>query len=415
MRVFSAVLAAVTWLLPTAGAADPPVGIGNNDRVVFYGDKTVDPPGFGYMVESFIRVKYPDSKARFWHIGTRGFAKTDVANARFDEKVVPLKPTVIVLAWGIGDGEMKKHSDERVAHAAGEFDSLVSRCVKLGAKVFVLTPPCPTVSKKNILSISEYDVTLLKIAEAFSRVAAEKGATVLDWYAATAALQQQGKGAELTQKDGLYPAPAADAIAAKLILDAWHLKPIDVRINMDWAAGTVSATHGDVELTKLDDHTMLLELVDFPMPYHTGKRKAAFGPGLAVADYCRMLLRIDNLPGQTVTLAGPNKRRRPVRVSAKTLSEGYNLAVRSSLTRDKALTDFVELIKKKNEAFSIAEQFEKRYLRDNPPEPELFESYKTYILSRRQLHEGMVKIITRTPRTLSTSIVIRSGSPGSKP
>ncbi len=413
MRVFAGTVAAVLVWTPMIRAADVPVGIGDNDRVVFYGDKTVDPPGFGFMVESFVRVRYPESKARYWHIGTRDFDTTEVANARFDEKLATLKPTVVVLSWGIGDGEMKKPSDERLAKATSAFETLVSRCVKLGAKVYVLTPPCPTVSKKNILSINDYDVTLLKIAEAYARVAAEKGATVLDWYAATAPLQKGLAGPTLTEKDGLYPSPKSDAMAAKMILDAWTLKPIDARIDVDWSAGTASSTQGQIELTKIDAATMLLELTDFPMPYYSGKRKAAFNPELAVAVYCRMMLHVENLPGKAFTLAGPNKRRTPIAVSAKELTDGYNLAVRSPLTQAADFTDFFDRVQKKNEAFSIAEQFEKRYLRDHPPEPELVESYKTYILSRRQLHEGMVKIIERKPRTLTTSIIIRSGASGS--
>ena len=71
------------------------------------------------------------------------------------------------------------------------------------------------------------------------------------------------------------------------------------------------------------------------------------------------------------------------------------------------------MIDSKNKAFSSIEWFRKRYLADDPPEPELVESYETYMLSRRQLHEGMVKVIQRTGRTLEVTMDIWLAGTGS--
>ncbi len=415
MRILVAIAAAVLLAAQAAPAGDVPVGTGNADRVVFYGDKLVDPPGFGYMVESFIRVKYPDAKSRFWHVGLRGFEKVSAANAEFDRLVAPLKPTVVVLCWGIGDGEIKKHSDERVARFTDEFDRLLDRCLSLGAKVYALTPPCPSVEKKNILAVNEFDVTILKIAEAITSSANQKGATVLDWYAPTAQMHQDGKGAQLTEKDGLYPSPNAGAIATKLILDAWHLETIDVKITVDWDAMTASTTHGQAQLKQLDDHAVLLDLQNLPMPFHTGTRKAAFNRNLACAEYCRVTLQIENIPGSTVVLKDPGSRRKPTRVTAKILRQGYDLAAKSPVSRNRTFTDFAELIENKNKAFSSIERFRKQSIVDNPPEPELVESYKTHLLSRKQYHEGMVKVLARTPRTIDMSLEIRTSGARNNP
>ncbi|MEE9293366.1 MAG: hypothetical protein V3W34_00160 [Phycisphaerae bacterium] len=414
MRLLGYALPLAVTLVSSVWADDAPVGVGDKDRVVFFGDKLVDPPGFGYMVESFIRVKYPESRARFWHVGVREYAKIETANELFNDKVAVLKPTVVVLCWGLGDGGMSRHSDVRVAKVTEEFATLVERCQRLGARVFVLTPPRPTVAKKNILSVNEYDVTVLKIGEAMKRVAEGKGVTVLDWYAASAAGQRAGDPAAWTQRDGLGPTAQSNAVAAKLIMDAWGLRPIEVAITVDWSSGTVSTTHGTAELARVGDETRRLILRDFPMPFHTGKRRASFNNHLACGDYCRILLKVEGIPQGTVLLQAPETRRKPVELSSRKLREGYNLAVSSPLTRAQPLVLLVDRIETKNQAYSVAERVRKQF-QAGTPEPELVESYKTNLLSRKQYHEGMVKIIERTPRTLDLTIDMVFTASGSEP
>ncbi len=415
MRVFASGVGLLFCLAASGPAMGAPIGIGDSDRVVFYGDKMVEPAKFGHMVESFIRVKYPESKARFWHVGSRNHDKIELANEQFDERLAPLKPTIIVLCWGLGDGGMKKHRDERVAQVAGHYGTLIDRCKKLGAKVFVLTPPCPTIAKKNILAAGEYDVTVMKIAEAISKTAGERGVTVLDWYGPTAALHEQGKGAELTDKDGLFPAASSNAIAAKLIFDAWHLEPIDVRVQMDWAAGTASTTHGSAEVIGNDPNAKSLNLQDFPMPFHTGKRKAAFREDFACADYCRMTLTVDNLPDGIVAMRQRGTRQKPMSVSSQQLRSGLNLAAIKPITRTKRFTDFVDKIETKNNyAFKIR-AFKKQYIENQDIDPELVASYQTHLLALQQFHEGIAQVILRTPRTLNLALDLRLAPGGSRP
>ncbi len=404
MRTILRGMALLFCVTGTATAGGDPIGIGNGDRVVFFGDKTAEPAQFGYMVESFVRIRYPNSTARFWHVGTRGHDKIEVANAEFGDRVAPLKPTVIVLCWGLGDGEMKKHSDERVAKIASEYETLIDRCKSLGADVFVLTPPCPTIAKKNILKIAEYDVTIMKVAETIAQTARKRGATLLDWYGPTAAVHKQGKGADLTDKDGLYPAGRSSAIAAKLIFDAWNFEPLDVRVDVDWERGVATTTHGSAELIRTGKYTKSLNLQDFPMPFHTGKRGAAFREELACAEYCRMILTIDNIPNGTIAMTERGTRRKPMTVSTKNLQSGINLATQTPLTRTKAFTDFVDKIETKNNyAFKI-KTFRQQYI-DNPDiEPELVESYKTHLLAIQQYYEGVAKVIMRTPRTVNLAL-----------
>jgi GDSL-like Lipase/Acylhydrolase family len=399
-RAFVLLLVASVIQVAASVQADP-IGVGDGDRVVFYGDKMVDPPGFGLMVEMFVRVAYPESTARFYHVGARGFEKTAEGNAHFDERVAPLKPTVVVLCWGMGDGELKKYSDERVARATSEFEELVARCKKLGAKVFILTPPCPTVSKKNILSVNKYDETIEKISQAWSRIGSEQGAIVLDWFSPTHAVHERGDGASLTEKDGMMPSAKSNALIAKMILDAWKVEPLRATVSVDWNAGTASSTHGQVTATKVADSAIRLEFADFPLPYYTGKRAATFRETFAVTDYVQLTLRIDGLAGGTITMAARGMRK-PLVLPVDAFRAGLNLSNRrvSPLARSKVLRDFAELVATKNGSLRGIASFKKQYLDNDAIEPELRESYKTHVVALEQYHDGMIKLIERTPRTM---------------
>ncbi len=409
MRTSLLIFAWSACLIPVSALAGP-VGTNDDECVVFYGDKLVYPPHFSRIVEAFVRVKYPEAKSKFWHVGTREFDKTPKANEDFVARVAKLKPDTIVLSWGMGDGEMKKADDARLANFASEYGKLIDKCKALTPNVFALTPPCPTISKKNVLAINEYDKTVGKIAEAIRKVGAERGITVLDWYTPTAAIHEAGEGEPLTDKNGMYPAGPSDAIAAKLIMDAWKLEPLDVRVTLDWVAGEVSTTHGKAQLSKGPGNGYTLLLTDFPMPLYTGKRDAAFSEKLACADYCRITLESPNLPEGKLAMRERGTRRRPMIVPSRVVRAGYNLAVRSPLLASSDFRTLVDRIEDKNAAFFNIANFQRQFI-DNPKiEPELTESYRLHHRALEVFHEGMMKLLERTPRTIDIAIEMQVSS-----
>jgi GDSL-like Lipase/Acylhydrolase family len=405
MRAFLATCVAAVLLSASGALAAGPVGTGDNDRVVFYGDKLVAHPGFSAMVENFVRVRYPSSRARYWHVATRALETVEVANAQFDERVASIKPTVVVLGWGLGDGQMKKPNPARFATVTAGYEKLIDRCKALGAKVYVVTPPAPDVAKKNILSINRYDETIAGIAQAIASAAKSRGVDVLDWHGASLAMRSAQPGAELTVKDGLLPTALSQSIACKLIFDAWGFEPIDVTVDLDWSATTVSTTQGSASVAKMSDKVLRIDLSAFPMPFYTGGRKSRFADNMACADYCRMILRVSNFPGGTAVLRNPLSRAKPIRMSAADLNKGYNLAgARGPLRRIKAFKDLMDLVDSKNQRFAQSVLWKKRHLVDATPDPELVESYNTYLLSQQQYHEGLVKVIQRTPRVMEATL-----------
>ncbi len=402
-----AILACLMAILVFAPAAAGQTGIADEDRVVFYGDALVVPPGFGSMVEQFVRVKYPKSQARFWYIPatTMGYAKTAEAAEKFDELVTRLKPTVMVLCVGLGDGEMKRADAIRAERVGREYERLLDQVIATGAKVFAITPPKPTVSKKAALAANEYDEAIGKIGEAIAAACAKKDVAVLDWFGALSEMSEKVDPSNLTTTNGVTPTPLSESVAAKLILEAWKLEPIDVTVNVDWSADTVESTAGVVALQRINGRTAQLHLRDFPMPWHTGPAAWALRDEFACSGHSRIMLEIANLPPARVILSESDTGRRTTALPAKKFREGYNLSFGGPLAQADAVEKLAEAISDKNRAFQMILQF-RRQMSAEPPKPEHLESYRTHLLSRYQYHEGSVKLVRRTPRTVELKMDI---------
>jgi hypothetical protein len=394
-------------MLVFAPVAAGQTGIADDDRVVFYGDALVVPPGFSSMVEQFVRVKYPKSQARFWYIPatTMGYAGTAEAAEKFDELVTRLRPTVVVLCVGLGDGHMK-HADAIHAERVGrEYERLLNRVLTTGAKVFALTPPKPAVSKKAALSGDDYDEAIGKVSEAIAAACAKKSVAVLDWFGASSEMSEKVETSNLTTRNGLTPTPLSESVAARLILDAWKLEPIDVAVKVDWSADTVESSAGKVTLQRINEQTVQLDIRDFPMPWHTGPASWALREEFACSRYSRIMLEIANLPPGRVTLSKSGAGTGTTALPAKQFAKGYNLSFGGPLAQADAVEKLAQAISDKNRAYQMMLQF-RRQMSAEPPKIEHLESYRTHLLARYQYHEGSVKIVRRTPRSVELKMDI---------
>ncbi len=390
-----------------------PVGVSDNDRVVFFGDKTVSYPGFGLFVENFVRVKYPESNARFWHIGSRGYDTLAKADAMLEELVLPIKPTVVVLSWGLGEGETKPPSESRAKAFEEKYGKIIERCQAVGAKVFAVTPPSPNIAKKTILKVNRYDESVQQLSSAIASAAEATGAVLIDWNSATRQMRSTKPNVSLVDKDGLFPTAMSKSIVAKLLFDAWAVEPMKAVVDLDWKTRKVTSSSGTVSVTPVSDNVVHVELKGFPMPLYTGRRDQTFTDAMACAGYCQLLLKVDNLPGGAVMLTEPGSRVRPLRVLSTRLTTGFNLASPSPVTYVESFKKFNDLVETKNFRFSETIRWVDRNMKEKAPEPELVESYETYILSQRQYHEGLVKVIARTPRTIDMILEL-SLAPGGR-
>lgn len=406
----------LAWLLlaPAVRGADGPEGVGDDDCVVFYGDKTVYPPGFGFVVENFIRVRYPAARSRFWHIAAPGeeFERIETLNGWFDELVAPLRPTVIVLSTGLGDGLFAKPDEARLATVASEYGRLIDRCLTTGARVYVVTPPPPSIARKQVLGSLHYDGTVKRIGEAVARVAAEKGVPVVDWFGAIVKLQAEGKATELTGRDGLTPSEYSHSVVADALMEAWRLEPVDAAITVNWAGRTAVASQGTAEVTEESPSALRLKLGGLPMPVRIGPatKGAADAEAPAWRNRCRVVLRMEGVSDGQISIAAVESAEPALTPAASELIAGVNLAAGAPLMAHRGVVELSDWIGKKNGVMpSIGATLQK--CREEPPEAELKGAMETFLEANRQYVAGCEQVIQRLPRTMDVElrIVLDSG------
>jgi hypothetical protein len=411
------------WLVLMASAAPAVAGsflLGDEDRVVFFGDRQVylgDPrtqhPTFGAQVELFVRVRYPTLKARFWHYGVNTTSTAADGNARFDDQVAPWKPTVIVLCFGLDDAGMQAFDAAKLATFKSEMRKLIERSEGDGAKVWVLTPPCPEPSKRSQLQQINYDAVVGKYADAIRGLGADLHVPVLDWYQAMADYRTRAHGnprLDLTTTSGIDPTPLAASLATDLILSAWNAEPMNFQIHADWNSDVASVTAGNVTVAYRDADTMILSLTGIPLPWYLPEGRGIPAEDWPAARFCHYTLKVDNAPTKGFILSEAKTSTERGRESKPFLPQmlwaGADVGRIGPLPTAEAVKLLESRIKQKNGSYARAENVKKTKV----TEPEFAEAFKTFTLAQLQYSDGLARIIARTPRTMDIDLRIQTAS-----
>ena len=94
------------------------------DRVVFFGDTVVHAQLFSKYVETFVRVRYPELKTRFFNSGQRNETAAD-GLARLEQELGLTSPTVVVVAFGLHDPGGQPFDEGRLAEFHKNITSIV--------------------------------------------------------------------------------------------------------------------------------------------------------------------------------------------------------------------------------------------------------------------------------------------------
>ena len=154
-------------------AASAEFQLKTDDRVVFFGDTVVHAALFSKYVETFVRVRYPELKTRFFNSGQRNQTAAD-GLGRLQRDVGLTSPTVVVVAFGLYDPGGQPFDEERLAEFRKNIAGIVEGAKKLGARTVLLTPPRPIVERLRSLPEVEYAKVVGKYAQAIREVGRQR-------------------------------------------------------------------------------------------------------------------------------------------------------------------------------------------------------------------------------------------------
>ncbi len=130
-------LAAVVALGVSASAGAEDFALRDGDTVVFLGDSITAARTYGRIVEQYALLRFPERKILFYNAG-RGGDTAAGGLARMDRDVLPLKPTVLTVAYGVNDIGWGTRADAE--HKQAYLDGvrgIVEKARTAGCRVYV--------------------------------------------------------------------------------------------------------------------------------------------------------------------------------------------------------------------------------------------------------------------------------------
>ena len=392
------------WAPPRAGAE---FALKGEQCVVLYGDSLIGQPTLGFNVESFIRVRYPQAPVRFYCVANRKDGTLAQASARFAEEVGALKPTVLVLCFGREEVLPRRKpaalKEEDFARIKQELGALLTLAQQTGARVFVLTPPLVEVERNELLKKAGVGVSLGRVAELIREASKAHGATVIDWYQKMVDFCQAQAEAGETQRvtrDGVSPNEVGVGLATNALLAAWGAEPLDVVLTLDWQQSKGTCSHGKVTVSPVQAGTMSIKLEQLPIPWPYWGVATRHAANVPCDRLFNIRLIMPNAPARGITISEPGKRALPI--LAQQLVGGFDLATIGPLVNAEATSTL-------RQAIIAPLRYYDAYRRQRsaqPPEPEYAEAFKLFQQAARAQHEGAVKVLTRTPRTMDITLEI---------
>lgn len=124
----------------------------SGDRILFLGDSITFAGMYVQYVQAFLATRFPEAQIESVNLGLPSetvtglsepdhpFPRPDV-HERLDRALAKVKPTVVVMCYGMNDGIYYPFAEERFAKYRAAYRKAIVKSRAAGARVTVLTPP----------------------------------------------------------------------------------------------------------------------------------------------------------------------------------------------------------------------------------------------------------------------------------
>ena len=267
--------------------------------------------------------------------------------------VLPLKPTVVTIKFGMNDHAYQKFREDIFKAYVRSQTELAKVLEANGARVAFLTSQ-PIEDKRPDPDKDVKNQSLRQFSDGLKDVAAKQGATFVDQFDPYMAIMLRERAADpaafIGGGDAVHPGPAGHTIMAWAILKALGAPALVSRAEIDGAAGKVLAAEGcRVTNLKADKGTVAFDRSDdaLPMPMDP-KAEPALKLAPILQDLDRYELQVTGLPAGTYELSIDGES--VGKASSEDLAKGWNLAT-SAGPITKQAQEVLALVFQKNNLF----------------------------------------------------------------
>lgn len=227
----------------------------DGDRVVFHGDSITEQAHYTNYIEACVLGRFPDVRLEFFNVGwagdsTWGTSGWEGAGGPPDQRVrrdiVPLRPTVVSIMFGMNDGGYVPYDEKVDALFRTWYEKLIG-WIKEGSSgvrfTLNLTSPWDDTTRPpsfpgNAQYEGGYNDTLLRYGDTVRSLARAHEATFVDLNRPLVAAMERAKArdASLAQQivpDWIHPGPAGGVLMASEVLKAWGMPPQVTSVQLD--------------------------------------------------------------------------------------------------------------------------------------------------------------------------------------
>ena len=289
--------------LAAALAADPKPEIRDGDRVVFWGDSITDKAYYPRTVENYYRGRFPRLKVEFYDLGWGG--DTAVSAKRMERDLPPLKPSLVLIALGMNDGEYAPFSERlAAAYLSGMNDLVALIRTRTGARIVLMTPtPYETGVRADEAGKSLdgfYNDTLRRLSERLIAFGREKDIPVIDVNAMFSAAVARTKASVPDFRftlDSIHPNAAGQAILAACLLSGLGAEKNALELSIDGSGGKILQARGqEARIVSASAGSLIIERKPLAIPALAAGAPAAAGQAPWNDLPSRNILRVSGLP-----------------------------------------------------------------------------------------------------------------------
>lgn len=285
------VIAAAIMIAASGVSARADLLLKSGDRVVFYGDSITEQRLYTRYIQQYVYCRYPELKVHFFNAGWSGDTAAG-ALKRVERDVLPLKPTLVTLFFGMNDGGYRAIDDGILNNYQTTMEGLIKLLTDKGIRVVVFTPGCVDTDKNP--GLKPYNATLETLGKTAIELATKYKCAYADIHHPMLAFQtaQKAKNSAYSLSfDGVHPNPGGHQVMASAMLPGLGVASMPPLGTVDLKT---SQTTGDVKLVTNANGVVSLSATPARIPYWVDPANVADVNACGLAD----------LVGQKLTVKG---------------------------------------------------------------------------------------------------------------
>jgi lysophospholipase L1-like esterase len=295
------------------------------DVIVVMGDSITEQRLYSNYLETWSVTRFPEYKLVFRNVGIGGDRSVG-GNGRFKRDVLPYKPSVLTVDFGMNDGGYRAFADNTFDPYMKGLQGIADQAKAAGIRVAWITPQ--PVEHNPGDPKESYNDTLEKFSAGVKQIAEKNSGSFADqfhpyWAVIKKSRDEGGKG-RITAGDAVHPGSPGQSLMAASILKGLHFPREVSSVTIDVASGAETSTNCKVTIGNKSGSGVSFTRADQALPFFPDQAKSIlkWAPLLDEMNHYGLTVKGLKAGNYAVKLGGT----KVADYSAEQLAAGVNLA-----------------------------------------------------------------------------------------